>query len=90
MENSSRDLQLRNVVWRPVASEIVRAGIIDNERGQTLGYHLCTQVTSSEAVAICEHLTRLVNENALPNDIDKETAEIVANFAASSSGFEVG
>jgi hypothetical protein len=90
MENSCLDLQIRNIVWRPIASEIVRAGIIDGERGQTLAYHLGTQVTSSEAAAICEHLTRLVNANALPNDIDNETAEIMANFAASSSGFEVG
>ena len=89
MANSSGDLQLRNIDWRPVASEIVRAGIIDDERGQTLAYHLGTQVTSSEAAAICEHLTRLVSANALPDDIDKKTAELVAKFAEASSGFDV-
>ncbi|WP_139212401.1 hypothetical protein [Jannaschia pohangensis] len=89
LKDGLHDLQLRNIVWRPVASEIVRAEIVDGERGQMLAYHLCTQVTAPEAAAICEHLTRLVNNNALPKDIDEETAKLVATFAASSSGFEV-
>ncbi|WP_130409002.1 hypothetical protein [Thalassococcus sp. S3] len=87
--DKSNDLQLTNARWRPVASEIVRARIISDERAQTLEHHLCTQVSSLEAIAISEHLSKLLQAQALPHDIKEATATAVARFAASSSGFEV-
>lgn len=87
--DQSIDLQLQNRSWKPVASEIVRAGIIFDDRAQTLAYHLCTEVTSAEAATISKHLGRRLRENSLPHDIDSKVAELIVHFAAASSGFEV-
>ena len=89
ISDSSNDLQLANRIWRPVASEIVRASIIVDRRAQLLEHHLCVTVSSSEAVAISEHLSMLIRTDSLPDDVEKKTAEAVSRFAASSSGFEV-
>lgn len=87
--DKTNDLQLANGNWWPVASEIRRSGIVVDERAETLEYHLCTHVSSSEAAVISAHLSNLIHTNALVPDIDYQIAQMVADFAASSSGFEV-
>ena len=87
--NSTNDLQLANRSWRPVAAEIKRSGAVTGKRADTLEHHLCTEIDVSEAKKIAKHLSQLIRAGTLPQDLDEETARRVADFASTSSGFEV-
>ena len=83
------NLQFANRTWRPIAAEIARSKLIDDERAEKIGFHLCTEVKASEAKQISEHLKILLKNGELPSSISPDAALLVADFASSSHGFEV-
>ena len=83
------DLVLANRAWRPIAAEIARSDLIDDDRSESIAFHLCTKVDALEAKRISNHLKNLLRRGDLPSSIDPETARWVVDFAGSSDGFEV-
>jgi len=83
------DLQLANRLWRPIAADIGRSGIMLDERSEKIAFHLCTKVTAFEAKRISHYLRQRLESGNLPISVDLHAVRLVIAFAASSDGFEV-